>query len=280
MENGVGLSLSLAWEGQRAAQQAARWFSLRSAKESAADAGMAVEYMAKAVVAHRYGPSAVLELKPGRELTPDERWVLGDRGQGDVPPTNEQARLARSSLLDLRSISGAVAVKRVSAGNPAFTTEVLSAIRLVTEARNSVVHLGGVELALEDLADSFVLAIETLLAGIPFGRDRLWGNYEPVARKGTLGRRDSIELDRDVRLILAKDHFYGLGVSYLRRREMVATGSRVRCPICNAQASITVARTAPPAPIEADADGSVLVMDCTVCGLELWADQIPQGYRR
>jgi hypothetical protein len=274
MRQGTGLSLSLVWASSASAQRAVDAFCYPRDRTAAIEAGAALEYAAKAVVVHLVGPHEIFLTR--RMLTEAELWVAGDHVlRAGEPPKPEEIAAARRALLKLKTIDPRAAVDRaLTLVDEAKHQHIRGAAKLVVDARNAAAHLGDIDVPVGGLADAFVTAVEAMWALIPAASGS-WGLFSDVARVGTLGRRDSWQQDKAIRLAQARDRFHGMGTIFVRRSHSVAGLHDVQCAVCHSAAYYNpVSRDPSPPVVPRAEDDSVALLDCVVCGLTLWGPQI------
>lgn len=280
MKQGVGLSLSLMWASGASAQRAADDFCYQRDR-AATEAGAALEYAAKMVVAHLIGPRDVFTGRP--MLSEAELWVAGDHAaRTSRPPPPDDITAARASLLDRHSIKPEAAVKKaLKRIEPGQRSSIRAAAKTVIRARNAVVHLGDSDVPLPALADAFVVAVEAMWRLVPAAAAGQWGVYREVAKVGVLGRRDTWEQDKAIRIAQARERFHAMGTIFVQRSSQTAGLYESQCAVCNSAAFYDPAsRQSSPSLVPRAADETVAVLDCLVCGLTLWGPQIgPPEYR-
>jgi hypothetical protein len=151
----------------------------------------------------------------------------------------------------------------------------------VIRARNAAVHLGDTDVPTGELADSFVTAVEAVWSLIPAAASGQWGLFREVAKVGTLGRRETWQQDKAIRLAQARDRFHSMGTIFVHRHNSIVGLHEVNCTICHSAAYYDPASRQPSPPVvPRAADDSISLLDCIVCGLTLWGPQIgPPEYR-
>jgi hypothetical protein len=274
MKHGTGLSLSLMWASGASAQRAVDDFCYERDR-AATESGAALEYAAKMVVADLIGPRDVFTGRPA--LSEAELWVAGDHAaRSSSPPPPDDVAAARASLLDRHSITPDAAVtKALKRIEPSHRPAIRSAATTVIRARNAAVHLGDFDVPLPELADAFVIALEAMWRLVPAAASGQWGVFREVAKVGVLGRRDTWERDKAIRLAQARERFYSMGTIFVQRSNQIAGRYETRCAVCNSGAFYDPASRQPsPSLVPRAPDDTVAVIDCLVCGLTLWGPQI------
>lgn len=278
---GVGVVPALREVAKRFAQRAVLDLLDGHVREFAIDAGTAVEFLAKAVVAAD-DPTALFEIRKGAPaLDWREQAVLDPRLQDETGRRLlvDEVQQARHDLARRRTISARRAVE-IAFGLAAIHDQrlVFAATRL-RERRDACVHFG--DEPVDDIgqaADEFVLLADRLWSELHRSRTELWGWASPVAEVSVLGRRDSVELDARMRLARSRYGLAAVGVvGAARRRGLTGRHPNARCPSC--QGPALVHRQPPgsgPAYLSdgAQDDDPVVVLDCLTCGLSLWDAQI------
>jgi hypothetical protein len=268
------------WASSASAQRAADDFCYQR-ERAATEAGAALEYAAKMVVAQLMGLHDVFTDRP--TLSDAELWVAGDHAaRAGSPPSPNDIAAARASLLDRHSITPDLAVKKALKGvEEAQRSAIRTAAKTVIRARNAVVHLGDSDVPLAELADAFVAAVEAMWRLVPAAAPGLWGVFSDVAKVGVLGRRETWEHDKAIRIAQARDRFHSMGTIFVQRSNQTAGLYESKCAVCNSAAFYDPASRQPsPSLVPRAPDETVAVLDCLVCGLTLWGPQIrPPHYR-
>jgi hypothetical protein len=278
---GVGVAPALREVAKRFAQRAVLDLLDSHMREFAIDAGTAVEFLAKAVVATD-DPASLFEI---RKDEPPLAWrelaVLNPKLQDGARRRLlvHEVQEARVDLARRRTISASRAVRdafRLASINDEL---LIAAAKGVHRRRNACIHWGDEPVGdVGDAADEFVMLADRLWTALHRSRTELWGWATMVAEVSILGRRDSIELDAQMRIGRSQHELAAVGVVGAARRDtLMGRSPNARCPSCHRRAFVH--RQPPgsgPAFLPADSsDGTqVMVLDCLICGLSLWGEQI------
>ncbi len=272
MREGVGVENSLRWVASRFAQRAVvDFFEGSQHREFVIDAAMAVEFLAKAVVA-RHDVTDLYELDGDEELTHAQRLVLNPA----LGPGSE--RLVGSDRVDAltwlvqegKTVNASDAVKSAARR---LKVDVAAADRLIT-ARNAAVHLGDIDsAAIDGLARDFIKTSLQLWAGLSHHESELWGDLIPIAHPNYMKSDRTPIRDAEVRVVRAQRAFYGSGLYGNRRSRLPLDIGETRCPSCRCGAIVTTqpVGSAPEQCIPtSQRELPVEVLDCLVCGLVLF----------
>lgn len=277
MEHGLGIVTELRQVGQRFAQRAVADVLDGHRREFVIDAGSTIEFLAKAVVGQD-DPVEVIKPTARSRVTEHERALLLAPHHRQSILTHRYAAAARNQLSKRQTISALCAIERAAArlGDSAFE----SAAKGIWRSRNAAVHLGhdpGPDL--HERADWFVQAAETLWCVLGRNTVELWGWAVDVAELGVLGRAGHPRERARARVARARLREAELGTATLRRRSLLHRIPETRCPVCEADAFLTPAQ-ASEAPLGVREPHlyaePVRVLDCLICGLVLWEDEIDQ----
>jgi hypothetical protein len=185
----------------------------------------------------------------------------------------------RHQLAFRRTISARRAVE-LAFGLAAIDDELLvEGAKRLRERRDSCVHFGDEPMGnIGQAADEFAVLAERLWSELQRFRTELWGWASPVAEVSVIGRRATSILDARMRLARAQYELAAVGVvGAARRRRLIGGQPNAWCPSCRGRA---FAHSQPPgsgpAYLSGDAqpDVPVMVLDCLICGLSLWGEQI------
>ena len=235
------------------------------------DAVMAVEFAAKAIVAG-HDVSKLFMVTKNSGVTEAQLEIL-NRGAGTGAALTEEAHHA--GLLLLRQVKSISARNAIAFANRVSRVDVERAERLI-DARNAAVHLGDVDsAALDELAADFLAVLGHLWEGV--GRDAVecWGDLTAIATANHLTSERAPALDAEVRVVLARRHWFGSGTSANRRSRLDFGKAEVRCPACGHGAVLSTrpAGSAPERCIPESAKSlPVQILDCPACGLSLFGD--------
>ncbi|MGH8931997.1 MAG: hypothetical protein ACRDZO_15595 [Egibacteraceae bacterium] len=231
MDHGLGIAEQLRRVGHRFAQGALHHYLYLDHHpfEFTSNAGLTVEFLAKAIVAADK-PDKIFE-KP---LTESERDVLAAPSAGRRRLTGDETKRARESLAAKHTIKARPALDeaRKLVEDRGITLDTEGAKRLL-QARNAVLHLGDKPIEpIEDLARIFVPLAEQLWAALARDPTELWGDLaEAVAGVGK--DWDYPHWDATRRIAQARNRWSELGVTAMNRRShLVGRSADARCPAC------------------------------------------------
>lgn len=278
---GIGIVPALREVAKRFAQRAIIDLLDGHRREFVIDAGSAVEFLAKAVVADD-DPAKLFEIRKGEPpLNAQELAVLDARLQDDQPRRlqADEVEDVRLALSNRRTITAKQAVERASVLAHIEDGWFPAASARIRRSRDACLHLGDEPVAeLDDVADDFVRVADRLWAELQRSRTELWGWAAQVSHVSLLGRRSTPELDAQMQFARAGFRLGALGpIGAARRDALLGRPPNAVCPSCQRRAYI---HHQPPGsrPGHLSRDGEahlqVVVFDCLICGLTLWEEQI------
>lgn len=258
----------------RCAQRGLAAFFDRQYQGFVFDAGATLEYLVKYVVAND-DPTLLYKESVRRELTLDEQFVLDPLRSKEHPLDYAHQQTVIARLLKRRTINAHDTLRIANDSKHLGGGIALDEATRVRGARNAALHIGVFDRDVDPVAAAFLTVVASMSPALPEG---LFGDWRDVATTFHLTSNRDHLAEMEVRLCAAKSWWY---FQHRRHRldalQLDPRHATRACPFCGNGAAIGVADGAhlPPWCVaDHERFGTVAILDCMHCGLELYGAQI------